>query len=221
MTAVDPPRVAFVLSLVVLGISVAAFASVAGATSVLTSESAGEFAIDDGSLTFAAGDGTETTIIDDVSDLERIEITHETGGFAVTTEARDPPRLSEDHRELAKRTALTNATIADRLETTGGATVTVVPISAGTLPRERAELAGIDRDDGARIRTGSVDEPAFETHSKGPDRVIMRSQNTSAIREDRALVIVEPVGEPVEYRTVIDLESETVERLLRLEFVAG
>ncbi|MBZ6493377.1 hypothetical protein [Natrinema longum] len=220
MTAVDPPRVAFVLSLVVLGISVAAFASVAGATSVLTSEPAGTFAIDDGSLTFAAGDGTETTIVDDVSDLERIEISHETGGFAVTTEPRDPPRLSEDRRELAKRTALTNATIADRLETTGGATVTVIPISAGTLPRERAELAEIDRD-GGRVRNGAVDEPTFETRSAGPNRVIVRSQNTSAIREDRALVIVEPVGEPVEYRTVIDLESETVERLLRLEFVAG
>ncbi|ELY77515.1 hypothetical protein C486_15464 [Natrinema gari JCM 14663] len=220
MVAVDPARVVLVSSLLVLGLSVAAFANVAGITSAVTTDTAGTFAVDDGALTFARSDGTETTIVTDVRDLERIEIADGNGGISVTTTPRDTPTLSEHHRQLAKRTVLSNETIADRLETTGGATLTVLPIRAGELPRDRAALAAIDPERDRRARTGGVGEPAFETRSNGSNGAVMVARNASAIRTDRALVIVEPVGTNAAYRTVIDLESESVDRMLRLEVVA-
>ncbi len=221
MVAVDPARVVLIASLLALGLSVAAFANVAGVTSAMTTDTAGTFAVDDGALTFARGDGTETTIVTDVRDLERIEITDGDGGISVTTEPRDIPALSEHHRRLAKRTVLSNETIADRLATTGGATLTVLPIQAGELPRDRAALAAVDPERDRRARADGTGEPAFETRSNGSNGAVMVARNASAIRDDRALVIVEPVGTNAAYRTVVDLESESVERMLRLEVVAG
>ncbi|ELY75161.1 hypothetical protein [Natrinema pallidum] len=220
MVAADPARVVLVSSLLVLGLSVAAFANVAGVTSAMTTDTAGTFAVDDGALTFARGDGTETTIVTDVRDLERIEITDGNGGVSVTTEPRDTPTLSEHHRRLAKRTVLSNETIADRLETTGGATLTVLPIRVGERPRDRTTVAAIAPERDRRARADGVGDPVFETRSNGSNGAIMVARNASAIRDDLALVIVEPVGTNAAYRTVIDLESESVDRMLRLEVVA-
>ena len=220
MNAVDPARVSLLLSLVVLGCTIAAFATVAGITAGFTAESAGEFTVTNGALTHSTGDGAPTTIIDDVSDLERIVITNENGRVDITTEDRAEHTLSDDQRDVATQTIVTNETISGLLTEAETVELTTVPIIDENTVRDRAGLATIDPDADRLSHFTSSDEAAFESHRNESKNAVVLERNEPRTVETLALVIIEPVGENEEYRVVVDLETESIERILHIELVS-
>ena len=215
MSAVDPARISLLLSLVVLGISLAAFAS---ATGITASETRGEFAIADGAFAYSTGDES-TTVVDDAGGLERIEITDEDGHLGVTTRQLEVPELDEEQRDRATRVAMSNETIAENLGESGGAAVTVVPILEEDVPFDRTNVATLDPDRDPTDRLAVDRDPEFRVERSDADGTVVLERNGPRMLEDRALVVVDPVDERAEYRAVVDLEAESVDLLLRTEFV--
>ncbi|WP_049928803.1 hypothetical protein [Halopiger goleimassiliensis] len=212
MIAVDPARVVLLSSLVVLGVSLAGFATVTGIAPGATADTAGEFVVGD-DLTFVHGDGSETTVLEDVRGVERLEIAAENGQFTVITERREPPALRDHQRAIAREVVATNETLVDRLEPAGMATLTVVPLTDATVPQEPTELAALDP---TAAPTDGSDAGSFEVVDEDP---VVVDRDGPTVLDDRALVIVEPVAEAAEYRLLVDLEAEAVDAMLRLEVV--
>ncbi|WP_154658545.1 hypothetical protein [Halopiger djelfimassiliensis] len=221
MDEVDPARLSLVLSLALLGLSLAAFVSVTGLVPASATGPAGTFSIEDGTFTFSAG-GSETAIVEETEPVGRIEITADDGRFTTATELRDSARLTDAQRDIAKRTALTNDTLADRLEAAGGAELTVVPVVGAEVPERWDGLTrdgaatGVNRDSPRGNGTGD----GFELSANDPAGSVVLHRDEPTVLEDRAIVIVDPVTESAKYRVTVDLASETVRRILRLEFVA-
>lgn len=218
METVSPPRISLVLSLVVLGVSVAGFATATGVAAPVTGGPAGEFAVEDGALTYETNGGSVTTVVDDVQRLERIEITQADGRLGVTTTALTPPELSDEQRDLARRIVMTDDAVTERLDGTTGATLTVVPLAEGERLEDRAALAELNPETGIAGRFES-DSPTFRTSVEESTGTVRLEREGVRPVDDRAVVVVDPVGEPTEFRAVVDLRTETVEQLLRLEFV--
>lgn len=212
MVPVSLPRLALVVSLAVLGVSLAGFVSAAGLAGGLSTATAGEVAVDDGVVVFADAGGDRRPVADATA-ARRVEITDTGGLLAVTTRPKEPGALTDSQREAAARIAVSDATLAEQLETSDGVTVDVEPLRADEPVDRQLRRSDI----GAGPPAGAGNSTFRSVDTPGPSIALERVGPRYDDR--RALVVVEPVDAPDEYRAVVDLDAETVDRILQLEVV--
>ncbi|AFZ74521.1 hypothetical protein [Natronobacterium gregoryi] len=210
MLPVPVPRIAFAASLVVLGFSLATFGTVVGGLSTAT---AGEVTVTNDTVVFVDDSGDRTPIAD-ATTTDQITVSDESGLVTVTTTQREPAALTDTQREAAARVAVSNATLTERLQASNGMTVDVAPLRADEpVDRQlrRPELA----TDASAGSTGPTFRPGTAT-----SETVTLERAEPQFHENRALVVVEPVTAPNEYRVVVNLTAETVEQILSLEVVS-
>ncbi|TYT61695.1 hypothetical protein [Natrialba swarupiae] len=212
MVPASLPRLALVASLVVLGVSLAGFATVAGLADDLSTATAGEVTVEDGAVAFVDADGHRTPIAD-VGDAEQLAVADKGGLLAVTTQPNETEALTESQRETAARVAVSNPALAEMLRTADGVTVDVVPLRTDDPVDSQLRRPNPSADSAAsttpEFRPAAVADSSITLERVGPQ-----------FHEHRALVIVEPVDADAEYRVVVDLDAEVVDRIFQLEVLS-
>lgn len=213
MKTVEPSRVVFVSSLVVLGVSVGVFVVATGVVSPLTAGTVAEFAIEDETLV-VTDDGRSRTVVTDVSAVDRIEIRSVGGRLLAHTEPRNLPTVSVSQRSQAKRIVTTREPIADSIGTAGGVVYTMRPVPDG-VASDRAAVLGADSET-TWERLMSRDGSAFvaQTNDTAGRLVLQRKPRA---RPDRVLVVVHPMDSRVRYSVVVDLRKKTIESFVRFD----
>jgi hypothetical protein len=214
MSTVERSRVVLLLSLVVLGGSLAAFAGATGAASLLVPGADHEVVLEDGALHLVA-DGQERTLLRDVRTAERIEVRTVDGTLLVTAEPRHSPALSETKRRRAKRIATRTEPLAGVVRASGGTLFAIRPIPR-TLSSDRAAVAGADPETDWPPPV-SLNDSSFTVRepSDGDGAVIERVE--SPVSDRRALVVVDANGGDARYSAVVDLRRQSVEAFVRLD----
>lgn len=212
MMSVPRARLALIGSLVLLGVSLTAFATTAGIAGSFSSETTGELSIEDGTVVFV--DSTsEATPIAEASAAERIEVADRSGLVVVSTHTNETTTLTESKRETAAQIALRDPRVVEQLQSSDGATVEVSPVRADEPIDEqlrRPEIAVEDFADSA---------PTFQPVDSSADSVTL--QRVGPQYDDRkAIVSIEPIDAPEEYRAVVDFDTEAVDRILQFEVVS-
>lgn len=210
MVLVPLPRLALVASLAVLGVSLAGFASAAGLASGISTTTAGEVSVNEGTVIFVDADSNRFPVAD-AADAERIEVADEEGLLAVTTQSSENT-LTDVQRETAAQIAVSNATLVEQFRTADG--VTVAPLRADKSidsQLRHPEIAVDSPVDGenSTFRPIATDSDPIALERVGPQ-----------YDERRTLVVVEPVDNPGEYRAVVNLDTETVDRIFQFKIVS-
>lgn len=208
-------RIALGVSLVILGVSVAVFLSVTGVTSAFSADTTHEFELRDGELVVTAGDSDAETLLEDVSGIERIEITTVDGRLIVSTAPREPETLPPERRMRAKQIAARERPISDTVEATDDAVYTIRPVLEGT-PSERAAVVGARAEPTKRRPVPAADAP-FAVHENTTDGKVVLEREDRSISEQRALVVVDLIDSEVRYSVVVNLEAESVEAVVRID----
>lgn len=209
--SVPRSRLALIGSLVLLGVSLTAFATTAGIAGSFSSETAGELAVEDGTVLFVDSTGDSTPIAEATA-AEWIEVADERGLVVVSSQTNETPPLTETQRETAAQIALTDPRVAERLQSSDGVTVEATPVRADEAIEEQLRRPEIAADEFADS------SPTFQPVSSSDDSVTL--QRVGPQYDDRrAIVSIEPVDAPEEYRAVVDFDTETVNRIFQLEVV--
>jgi hypothetical protein len=207
------PRTVLLVALAGLAGSVAVFTGVTGVTSATVSESTHEFAIQDERLV-EIHDGTTRTLLDDLSTVERIEITDIGTDPVVTTGPRDPPALSRPNRKRAKRIVTAEETGPETLHAPEDAVYTIRPIP---IDVESDEAAIIGADSDATWDRLTTDEAAdFVVRNGTAPETVVLERTDPQMSDQRALVVVDPLERNIRYSVVVGLETETIEAFVRL-----
>jgi hypothetical protein len=213
MSTIDRSRVVLLLSLVVLGVSLAVFATVTGVASALTADTAQDFDIDDGSLVVTGSSGDEQVLIEDVSRVERIEITTAGGQPVVQTAPRQQPTLDKSQRERAKEIVTSEASIADSVET-GGVLYSFRPIPA-IVSSEQAAILGAETERPWEFASPTSDS-WFVARENTTDGTLVFERPDREMSDQRVLTVVNVTESNVRYSVVVDLESGTIASVVRL-----
>lgn len=211
MESVPRSRLALTLSLVVLGSSLAVFGSVTGAVP----DRPHEFAIEDGALVATASGGQEDVLVEDVSTVGRIEIRSRDGYQVVRTVDREPTDVDTQMRTRARRTVTAAETAGGEVPTADNATYAVSRIPAA-IPSDRAAVVGATPNTSLRAAL-DAGEPAFTVRVNETTDTVVFERREPRWSDDRALVVVTPDGGGPRYSVVVNLRTETVESLVRLD----
>jgi len=211
MEPVAPSRLALVLSLVVLGSSLAAFGTVSG----VVPDGPREYAIEDGALVATTGGGQQQVLVEDVSTVTRIEISRRDGYHVVRTVDREPAVAPTQMRTHAQRIVTSAETVGGAVPTPENATYTVHRIPE-RLPSDRAAAVGATPN--ASVWTAmELDGSAFTVRANETADTVVFERREPRWSEDRALVVVTPADAGPRYSVVVNLRTETVESLVRLD----
>jgi|GEM_PF-3262212 len=202
------PRVAVVTSLVLLGVSLGVFLSVAAGDPFAQPS---RLVVDDDSLVVETG--TErSTLLTDLGTVSELRLTTTDGIVTVAAErdrSKSIPPADKIHAKAVVAGSDTN------VSTAGSSTLYSffrvprdVPSAtvAATIASEHPRKALLDR----------TNESRFEARSAGPDTIRLR-RSPSVFDRSRVGVAVQTLGTDVRYALVVDLETDTVESLVRLE----
>jgi len=209
MSPLPPSRLALVLSLVILGGSLAVFGDVTGIVPGETHE----FDIEDGALAVTTDDGHQHRLVEDIRTVSRIEINRADGYHVVGTADRDPTTVDTRTRLRAQRTLTSAATVGDNIPPTDSAAYAVSRIPA-RLGSDRAAAIGATPNTSLRMAV-APNASAFTVQQN--DNTIVFERRESGWSDDRVLVKVTPDESGVQYSAVVNLRTETVESLVRLD----
>jgi len=209
MSSLPPSRLAVVFSLVILGGSLAVFGNVSGIVPAETHE----FDIEDGALTVTTGGGQQHMLVEDIRTVSRVEINRVDGYHVVRTVDRDPTAVDTRTRLRAQRTLTSAETVGDNIPPTDSAVYAVRRVPA-RLGSDRAAAIGATPNTSLRM-TVAPNASAFTVQQN--DNTIVFKRRESAWSDDRVLVKVTPNKTGVQYSAVVNLRTETVESLVRLD----
>lgn len=189
-----------------IGVGLALAGTSVGATDSITTDSAGpEFVVADENVTFQHADGHET-VVQNVSDLERIEFERVDDTFQIRTERVQP--LTETERETALTVARDNASVRQAMAKLGDYEMTVEPIRKLTASENISMNATpADEYDGDATFENATAETFVIEGSR--DGTVTVDRDPDYV-EDEAVVGIADVNTDTEYSVVIDLETETV-----------
>ncbi len=210
MESVPPSRLALVLSLVVLGSSLAVFGSATGAVPDRTHE----LAIEDGSLV-ATADGHQSVLVDDVRTLARIDISRHDGYHVVRTVDRQPTVVPTSMRVRAQRIATSAETVGGDVPPPDSAAYAFRRVPT-RLPSDRAAAVGATPN----TSLWTALEPnasAFAVRVNETTDTVVFERREPRLSDDRVLVAVTPDDSGAQYSVVVNLRTETVESLVRLD----
>jgi len=211
MYSVAPSRLALVLSLVVLGSSLAVFGSVSGVVPDRTHE----FAIEDGALVATTGGGQQQVLVEDVRTVVRIEISRQDGYHVVRTVDREPTAVRTRVRVRAQRLVADAETVGGDVPATDSAAYDVRRIPSG-LPSDRAAVVGATPNGSLRTAM-EPNESAFVLRTNETTGTVVFERREPRWSDDRVLVVVTPDGTGPQYSVVVNLRTETLEALVRLD----
>lgn len=209
MSPVPPSRLALVFSLVLLGGSLAVFGSVTG----VVPDDPQEFDIEDGALVATTGGEQQHVLVNDIRTVSRIEITREDGYHVVRTVDRAPTTVDTRTRLRAQRVVTSAETVGSNIPATDSAVYAVRRIPA-RLSSDRAAAIGATPNTSLRLAV-APNASAFTVRRN--DDTIVFERRESRWSDDRVLVIVTPSESGVQYSAVVNLRTETVESLVRLD----
>lgn len=209
MRTIRPSRVALVGSLLVLGVSIAVFASVTGVASVVTPDPGQEFRVEDGALVESTGTG-QRTLVADLHGIERIEISDRDGTTVVRTEARDRTPLPTAKRQRAKQILRSEGTFVGELAAPDSALYTIHPVPQ-EMESSRAAVAGADPN----TTVETIDPAAFTVREQSTGRVVVERTGES-ISQQRVLVVVTTADGATRYSAVVNLDTGTVAAVARV-----
>ena len=212
MQTVALPRVVLLLALTVLAGSLAVLVSTTGVMSANPSGAGSEFAIEDDRLIETSGDSSET-LIDDVSTVDRIEISDIDTDPVVTTTPHEPATLNLTQRKRAKRIVTSDESISRTLTDRSGAVYTIRPIPE-TISNDRAAIVGV-RPEPTSTRLTSVGHADFTVRNGTADDTVILERTDHETSDRRALVVVDPIRSQQRYSVVVDLQNETMETVVR------
>ncbi|EMA26743.1 hypothetical protein C443_00202 [Haloarcula argentinensis DSM 12282] len=197
-----------VFSLVLLGGSLAVFGSVTG----VVPDEPHELDIEDGAIVATTDGGQQHVLVNDIRTVNRIEIAHEDSYHVVRTVDRAPTAVDIRTRRRAQRVATSAETVGSNIPATDSAVYAVRRIPA-RLSSDRAAAIGATPNTSLR-QTVAPNASAF-TVRQNEDTIVFERRE-SGWSDDRVLVIVTPNESGVQYSAVVNLRTETVESLVRL-----
>ena len=210
MSPVPPSRLALVLSLIVLGSSLAVFGSVTG----IVPNETHEFNITDGALVATTGGGQQHVLVEDIRTVSRIEINHADGHHVVRTNGREPPAVDIRTRMQVQQVITAAETVDGDIPTPESAVYTVRRIPA-RLSSDRAAVIGATPN--ASLRTEIAPNASAFTVRQHDDSIVFERRE-SQWSDDRILVVVTPNESGAQYSAVVNLRTETIESLVRLNW---
>ena len=208
MPPVPPSRLALVLSLVVLGSSLAVFGSVSG----IVPNETHELTIDDGALIATTGDGQQQVLVEDVRTVDRVEISHDEY-HVVRTVDREPSAVDPQTRVRARQIVTSAETVGGKLPATDNAVYAVRRIPA-QLPSDQAAVIGATSNTSV-LTSPAPNASAFTIHHHEDTVVFERRE--PGWSDDRRLVVVTSNESGRQYSAVVNLRTEAVESLVRLD----
>jgi hypothetical protein len=214
MRSVKPSRIALVISLVVLGGSLATLVSATGAAPAITADATHEFAVEDGALVTTV-DGRTKTLVPDMRTVERVTVTTADGRLVVSTEPLTPPDVSVIKRARAKRIVTDEPAIADAIDAAGGAVYTIRPVPDG-VSSDRAAVVGADADWPWNRLIPDTDS-AFAVHDSADGNALVLEREGQLNAAQRMLVVVDLPDDDVRYSVVVSLETERIESFVRVD----
>lgn len=209
MSPVPRSRLALVFSLVLLGGSLAVFATVTGTVPNDTHE----LDIEDGALATTTGGGQQHVLVKDVRTVSRIQINCIDGYHVVQTDDRESTFVDTKMRIQAQQIVISAETIGDDIPTTDSAAYTVRRIPT-RLSSDRAAVIGATPN--TSLRTAIAPNASAFTVRHHDDTIVFERRE-SQWSDDRVLVSVIPNESGTEYSVVVDLRTETIESLVRLD----
>jgi len=208
MSPVPPSRLVLVSSLIVLGGSLGIFGSVTG----IVPNDTHEFDIDDGALIATTSGGQQHVLVEDIRTVSRIEIDHVDGHHVVRTNGREPPTVDIRTRTQVQQILSAAKTVDGDIPTTESAVYTVRWIPS-RLSSDRAAVIGATPNSSLRMEI-APNASAFTVQQHNDSIVFERRE--SQWSDDRVLVVVTPNESGAQYSAVINLRTETIESLVRL-----
>jgi len=209
MSPVPPSRLVLVCSLILLGGSLAVFGSATG----IVPDDTHEYDIEDGALIVTTGDGQQQILVEDIRTVSRIEISRADGYHVVRTVNRDPTTVNTETHLRAQRVLTAAETVDGTIPATDNASYTVRRIPA-RLASGRAAAVGATPNTSLRM---AVAPNASTFTVREDDDTIVFERRESGWSDDRVLVTVTPTESGVQYSAVVNLRTETVESLVRLD----
>jgi len=210
MAPVPPSRLALVLSLVVLGSSLGVFSSVSG----IAPDETHEFAIENNALIATTGDGQQHELVKDVRTLARIEIIHDDDHYVIRTVDREPPAVDTRTRVRAQQAVMSIETVGDDVPATDSAAYVVRRIPTH-LSSDRAAVHGATPNASLWTALEPNAAPTFTVRQRDDTVVFDRRKPQWSV--DRVLVVVTPADSRTKYSVVVNLRTETVDSLVRLD----
>lgn len=215
MWSVKPSRIILVSSLFVLGISLAVFLSVTGAVSALTVDTTHEIAVQDNELVLGDDAGNQITLLEDVSEYDRVEVSSVNGQLTVQTFPYERPTVNSEHRERAKQIAANEQPIADRVDAADDTVFSIYPL-VDEVSNEQAAVLGVEPESTFDNQVFTT-EPSFSIHDDPGNNTIVLERDKQAISDNRVLVVIDPTENPLRYSMVINLETRTAETVIRFD----
>ena len=209
MSPVPPSRLVLVLSLIVLGSSLAVFGSVSG----IVPDDTHEFAVEDDTLIATTDSGQRHELVEDVHTVSRIEISHSDSQYVVRTVDREPPAVGTQMRVRAQQIVTSVETVGGDIPAADSAAYTVRRIPT-QLSSDRAAVLGATPN--ASLQAVVAPNASAFTVRQHDDTVIFERREPQW-SSDRVLVVVTPPDSGTEYSVVVNLRTETVDSLVRLD----
>ncbi|QLH81360.1 hypothetical protein [Halosimplex pelagicum] len=214
MRSSKPSRIVLLSAFVALGVSIAVFLSVTGVTSALTADPTHEIELRDSALIL--DDGTNSKpVLEDVSRMERIEITTVDGQVFVSAKPRDLPTLDTSQRELAKQIVASDGSIVDREGSATSALYTIYPVFE-TMSNRQAAVIGADtrtRHEYLTIATNAD----FSVQENATENSVVFKRADRPVSEDRVVVVIDQTESDTRYSVVVNLDRETVETVVQFD----
>ncbi|WP_143421002.1 hypothetical protein [Halorubrum halodurans] len=208
MPQVPYSRVVLVLSLAVLASSIAVFGSATG----ITPDKTHEFTIEDGAFVVTTGSG-QHVLVEDAHTINRIEISHEDSRYLVQTVNHGPPPVDAQTRLRVRQIVTSAEIVGSDVPPANSAAYTVRRIPS-RLPSDRAAVIGATANESLQTVI-SPNASAFTVRQN--DGSIVFERRESWWSGDRMLVVVTPNESGTRYSAVVNLRTETVESLVRLD----
>ncbi|AGN02070.1 hypothetical protein L593_10625 [Salinarchaeum sp. Harcht-Bsk1] len=206
MLAVLRSRALLLVVCAAIGVGMAFAGTSVGATGALTTDSTGpKFVVSDENVTFRHAGGHET-VVQNVSDLERIEFEQaEDGTFQINTERVQPFTAAE--RETAVAVARDNASVQQAMAELGDYEFSVEPIRKLTV-NENFSINATPTDEHEDAMTGNATSETFVIESDQEGTVTVDREPEYV--EDEAVVRIADENDDTQYSVVVDLEEEIV-----------
>ncbi|MFC5279271.1 hypothetical protein ACFPM1_10975 [Halorubrum rubrum] len=208
MSQVPRSRVVLVLSLAVLASSVAVFGSVTG----IAPDETHEFTVEDGAVVATTGSG-QHVLVEDAHTIDRIEISHEDSRYLVQTVDHGPPPVDAQMR-LRVRQIITSAEIVGGDIPSANGTAYAVRRVPSRLSSDRAAVIGATSNESLQTVI-SPNASAFTVRQDDGSIVFERRESWWSV--DRMLVVVTSNEPGTRYSAVVNLRTETIESLVRLD----
>jgi hypothetical protein len=200
-------RLGLLVALAVVGVVVAGVGTTLGGGSPLAPASGGEFVVSESNVTFADR-SRDVTVVDDMENVTRVEITEAAEGrFRVETDRTRP--LTAADRELAREIARSNGTVATNLATIARPELTVDPVKRIEANAIQFNVSVTTENESRGVTVVEVENGSMDTGEHG----VVIDREPSYV-DGRAVVrISDPAKEKqaaLQYSVRVDLANETV-----------